>query len=101
MIYRPVDSKGDMMPVPAFSALLRGAPAVAQLVRDRLALYAGEWWENPAWGNEIPEMLGESRLIEADMQGLAGVASALKEIVTDESKAPAVPSAPAAPADEA
>jgi len=40
-------------------------------------------------------------IIPSDMQGLAGVASALKEIVTDEPKAPAVPPAPAAPADEA
>ena len=40
-------------------------------------------------------------IIPSDMQGLAGIASALKEIVTDEPKAPAVPPAPAAPADEA
>ncbi len=68
MICRPVDDNGDILPVLSASALLRGAPAAAQLVRHRLALYAGEWWENPAWGNEILEMLAESRMTEADQQ---------------------------------
>ena len=80
MICRPVDENGDILPVLSASALLRGAPAAAQLVRHRLALYAGEWWENPAWGNEIPEMLQESRLTEADGQGLAAyLASYIRE----------------------
>ena len=80
MICRPVDDNGDILPVLSASALLRGAPAAAQLVRHRLALYAGEWWENPAWGNEIPEMLQESRLTEADGQGLAAyLASYIRE----------------------
>lgn len=80
MICRPVDDNGDILPVLSASALLRGAPAAAQLVRHRLALYTGEWWENPAWGNEIPEMLQESRLTEADGQGLAAyLASYIRE----------------------
>ena len=44
---------------------------MAQLVRERLELLAGEWWENPEWGNEILDMLRESRLTEADGQALA------------------------------
>ena len=46
MILRPVDSNGDVLPVLSSGDLLRGAEAVAQLVRDRLTLFIGEWWEN-------------------------------------------------------
>ena len=71
MILRPVDDTGDILPVLSSSALLSGAPAVARLAEDRLNLYAGDWWENPARGNRILEMLRESRLTEADAQALA------------------------------
>ena len=71
MKIRPVDSNGDILPVLSPADLLRGAPAVALLVRDRLDLLAGDWWENPSWGNEILSMLQESRLTEADRQALA------------------------------
>ena len=71
MILRPVDDTGDILPVLSPSVLLRGAPAVARLVEERLNLFAGEWWENPARGNRIIEMLRESRLTEADARALA------------------------------
>ena len=71
MILRPVDASGDILPVLSSAALLRGAPAVARLVKDRLELLAGEWWENPAWGNAVVDMLQESRFTEADRQILA------------------------------
>lgn len=71
MIFRPVDENGDILPVLSSADLLRGAPAVARLVQDRLELLAGDWWENPAWGNEILQMMQESRLGEADQQALA------------------------------
>ena len=71
MILRPVDQNGDILPVLTSASLLRGAPAVARLVNDRLELLAGEWWENPAWGNAILDMLQESRFTEADLQVLA------------------------------
>ena len=71
MIMRPVDDSGDILPVLSSAALLRGAPAVARLVKDRLAFLSGEWWENPAWGNAILEMLKENRCTEADQQALA------------------------------
>ena len=53
MIHRPVDASGDILPVLSSSDLLRDADAVAQLVWERLELYAGDWWENSDWGNEI------------------------------------------------
>ena len=71
MILRPVDSSGDILPVLSSAELLRDAPAVARLVRDRLDLLSGEWWENPARGNAILDMLRESRFTEADRQVLA------------------------------
>ena len=57
MIIRPVDASGDILPVLSSADLLRGAPAVARLVQDQLELLSGDWWENPAWGNEILRML--------------------------------------------
>ena len=75
MILRPVDENGDILPVLSASVLLSGAPAVARLGEDRLKLYAGDWWENPAWGNRIIEMLRESRLTESDGQALANYLS--------------------------
>ena len=71
MRMRPVDENGDMLPVLTGNGMLSGAAAVAQLVEDRLKLYAGDWWENPAWGNEILRMLQEGRLTEADAQSLS------------------------------
>ena len=76
MILRPVDENGDMLPVLSSARMLKGAEAVAQLIRCRLSLYTGEWWENPARGNEIPEMLKESRLTEADTQAISAYLSA-------------------------
>ena len=70
MILRPVDENCDILPVLSSADLIRGAPAVVRLVKDRLELLAGDWWENPAWGNGIINMLQESRLTEADTQAL-------------------------------
>jgi len=71
MILRPLDTSGDIMPVLSSSALLLGAEAVARLVKERLELLSGEWWENPAWGNAALDMLREARFTEADSQALA------------------------------
>ena len=71
MVHRPVDETGDILPVLSSGDLLRGADAVARLIRERLELYAGDWWENSDWGNEILQMLQETRLTEADGQALA------------------------------
>ena len=71
MNLRPVDSSGDILPVLSSAGMLRGAPAVARLVKDRLELLTGEWWENPAWGNAILDMIQESRFTESDQQVLS------------------------------
>ena len=71
MKVRPVDPDGDIMPVLHTGEMFSGALAVASLVESRLELYAGDWWENPAWGNEILRMLQEGRLTEADAQSLS------------------------------
>ena len=71
MKLRPEDQNGDVLPVLHVSDMFSGALAVAKLVEDRLNLYSEDWWENPAWGNEILRMLQESRLTEADAQSLS------------------------------
>lgn len=71
MVIRPTDSSGDILPVLRLGDISSGAEAVALLVRHRLNLFSGEWWENPAWGNEILKMLQESRLTNADAQSLS------------------------------
>ena len=71
MKLRPVDQNGDVLPVLHVSDMFSGFHAVAKLVEDRLNLYAGDWWENPSWGNEILRMLQEGSLTEADAQSLS------------------------------
>ena len=75
MILRPVDEQGAILPVLSSADLIRGAPATARLVKDRLELLAGDWWENLTWGNGIINMLQESRLTEADTQALVSYLS--------------------------
>ena len=76
MLYRPCDEDGDILPVLAPSGLLTGTRAAARLAGDRLKLLTGEWWENPAWGNGVMELLQESRLTEPDLRILANYLSA-------------------------
>ena len=71
MLNDAVDQNGDVLPVLRISDMLTGPPAVAQLVENRLKLFAGEWWENSEWGNEILRMLQEGRLTGADAQSLS------------------------------
>ena len=71
MRIRPTDENGDVLPVLHTGEMFSGALAVALLVESRLELYAGDWWENPSWGNEILRMLQEGRLTEADAQSLS------------------------------
>ena len=59
MIVRPVDSDGDMMPVAYAEQMESGGKAVAQVVRQRLLLYFGEWWEDEQAGFRIPQFLYE------------------------------------------
>ena len=71
MTIRPIDPSGDILPVLSSADLLRGGPAVAVLAESRLNLFAGEWWENRSLGNEILNMLRDSRLRSADIQAVA------------------------------
>ena len=73
---RPADSTGDILPVLSVSSLLSGPEAVAALVRDRLNLLAGEWWENPSHGCGILDMLREGRMTGADKPALASALTA-------------------------
>ena len=70
MILRPVDDNGDVLPVLSSGDLLRGAEAVAQLVRDRLTLFIGEWWENSSVGFWILERFQYQRITEQNASGL-------------------------------
>ena len=71
MKMRPVDPDGDILPVLHTGEMFSGALAVASLVQSRLELYSGDWWENPAWGNEVLRMLQEGRLTRADAQAMS------------------------------
>ena len=71
MLLRPVDASGDILPVLSSSDLLSGPEAVAQLVKYRLSLLRGEWWENPEWGFFILEAMEASRLSDAETAALS------------------------------
>ena len=75
MKVRPADSSGDILPVLSSSAMVSGPEAVVALVRDRLNLLTGEWWENPAWGCEIFEMLRSGRVTAQDVPALVSYLS--------------------------
>ena len=71
MRLRPTDSAGDILPVLNTTVLLTGAEAAAELVRCRMNLLTGEWWENPGHGCAAVNMLREGRLTAADKTALA------------------------------
>ena len=71
MTCRNVDTSGDILPVLSPGDLASGTEAVAIGLADYLRVFTGEWWENPAWGNAILEMLKENRCTEEDQQALA------------------------------
>ena len=75
MIIRPVDENGDVLPVLSSSGLRSGAETAALLVRERLDLLTGDWWENPEKGNRITEMMKESRLTGSDLQAIGNYLS--------------------------
>ena len=72
MRIRPVDQNGDVLPVLHASDLFSGSLAVAKLVEDRLNLFSGDWWEDPAFGNDIFDLVSASAVREQDLPALAG-----------------------------
>ncbi len=75
MLLRPVDASGDILPVLSTSVLVSDPESVVLLVRDRLNLLSGEWWENPAWGCEIFDMIRDRRVTESDVSALSSYLS--------------------------
>ena len=71
MQLRPVDENGDILPVLSSRSLLSGPEAAAQLVKNRLSLLSGEWWETPEDGFPVLEILESSRVTDADSSALA------------------------------
>ena len=76
MILRPADSSGDILPVLSTRDMLSGPETAAQLVKYRLALLAGEWWETPEAGFFILEQMREGRITEADAGALSSAVTA-------------------------
>ena len=72
MTSRPVDVSGDILPVLSPSDLLSEAPAVAVGLADHLRLFSGDWWEDPAFGNDIFDLVSASAIREQDLPALAG-----------------------------
>ncbi len=70
MLSRPVDESGDILPVTRSSDLLSGVPAVETGLKDHFGLYAGDWWEDPEKGNELMDLLTESRCTDQDAETL-------------------------------
>ena len=67
---RPNDENGDYMPVYESDQLLENNYAIAQIVKERLFFYKGEWWENELLGIAFPEYLMSSmRSTDIDMLG--------------------------------
>ena len=90
MLIRSADSSGDILPVLSSRDLLSGPEAVAQLVKYRLSLLQGEWWETPEAGFPVPGWMRESRVTEADSGTLSSMISAyIRE--TDGGAAPITP----------
>ena len=75
MKMRPTDENGDILPVLSGAAMASGPEAVVALVRDRLNLLAGEWWENPARGCGIFDMLRSGRVTPQDAPALVSYLS--------------------------
>ena len=76
MILRPADSSGDILPVLSTRDMLSGPETAAQLVKYRLSLLAGEWWETPEAGFFILEQMREGRITEADVGALSSAVTA-------------------------
>lgn len=75
MRIRPTDSNNDILPVLTLACMTKDTLAVADLVRDRLNLLSGEWWENSSWGCEILDMIRSTRVTEQSVPSLVSYLS--------------------------
>ncbi len=73
MKQRPVDPSGDVLPVLHISDMIQSAGAIALLVKNRLSLLSGEWWENSGLGFPVLRSLEESRLSETDVRNFSSM----------------------------
>jgi hypothetical protein len=74
--YRKLDANGDPLWGNGQGSFVSDVDAVAQAIRTRLLLLAGEWWENLAIGTPVfQSMLGSS----TSDQALQAVALLLKQ----------------------
>ena len=73
MKQRPVDPSGDVLPVLNISDMIQSAGAIALLVKNRLSLLYGEWWENSGLGFPVLRSLEESRLSETDIRSFSSM----------------------------
>jgi hypothetical protein len=64
MLFRPVDSHGDMLPIVRKSQLLKGADAVAEAIKSRMRLHRGEWFEDPDAGSPVLDLLSKEKITE-------------------------------------
>ena len=71
MTARPVDASGDILPVLSSDSLLSGAPAVASALSDHLRMFTGDWWEYPARGNPVFDLMAAGPIQEKDLPALS------------------------------
>ena len=71
MTARPVDASGDILPVPSPASLLYEAPAVASALSDHLRLFTADWWEYPARGNPVFDLMASGPIQEKDLPALS------------------------------
>lgn len=60
MRVRPVGANGDMVPIQNDSQMIVDGEAVAQIVKERLRFYRGEWWEDKESGFQLPEFIADT-----------------------------------------
>ena len=71
MTARPVDASGDILPVLSPASLLSDSSAVASALSDHLRLFTGDWWEYPARGNPVFDLMASGPIQEKDLPALS------------------------------
>jgi len=71
VLYRPVDSQGDMIPITRKSRLQHGAEALAEAIKSRMRLHRGEWFEDPDAGSPVLDLLVNDKVTENYMGAIA------------------------------